>query len=194
MCTLLLMCVMRKTILTLNSLSRIILRLGQVEELVCSRMKYSRLYVILLHLVLSAKSVYIFWPGLMALAPHAAPFTTPPPHHHLLVSISSSRWNWMEKLKLAISCFWESSLWPFCASWNDYAVCHDITYIILHGTTYNIRALLVIFAYFFAIFYYNACWPIWPDNFRIKMQHEPQMNLVFAASIVHADCTILVIK
>ena len=48
------------TILTLNSLSRIKLRLGQVEELVCSRMKYSRLYVILLHLVLSAKSVYNF--------------------------------------------------------------------------------------------------------------------------------------
>ena len=47
-------------ILTLNSLSRIKLRLGQVEELVCSRMKYSRLYVILLHLVLSAKSVYNF--------------------------------------------------------------------------------------------------------------------------------------
>ena len=49
-----------KTILTLNSLSRIKLRLGQAEELVCSRMKYSRLYVILLHLVLSAKSVYNF--------------------------------------------------------------------------------------------------------------------------------------
>ena len=47
-------------ILTLNSLSRIKSRLGQVEELVCSRMKYSRLYVILLHLVLSAKSVYNF--------------------------------------------------------------------------------------------------------------------------------------
>ena len=47
-------------ILTLNSLSRIKLRLGQAEELVCSRMKYSRLYVILLHLVLSAKSVYNF--------------------------------------------------------------------------------------------------------------------------------------
>ena len=52
--------VMKGTILTLNSLSRIKLRLGQVEELVCSRMKYSRLYVILLHLVLSAKSVYNF--------------------------------------------------------------------------------------------------------------------------------------
>ena len=51
---------MRMIILTLNSLSRINLRLGQVEELVCSRMKYSRLYVILLHLVLSAKSVYNF--------------------------------------------------------------------------------------------------------------------------------------
>jgi hypothetical protein len=48
------------TILTLNSLSRIKSRLGQVEELVCSRMKHSRLYVILLHLVLSAKSVYNF--------------------------------------------------------------------------------------------------------------------------------------
>ena len=47
-------------VLTLNSLSRIKSRLGQVEELVCSRMKYSRLYVILLHLVLSAKSVYNF--------------------------------------------------------------------------------------------------------------------------------------
>ncbi len=44
-------------ILTLNNLSRIKSRLGQVEELVCSRMKHSRLYVILLHLVLSAKSV-----------------------------------------------------------------------------------------------------------------------------------------
>ena len=65
------------TILTLNNLSLIKLRLGQVEELVCSRMKYSRLYVILLHLVLSAKSVYIFWPGLMALAPHAAPSLHP---------------------------------------------------------------------------------------------------------------------
>ena len=51
---------MKLIILTLNSLSRIKLRLGQVEELVCSRMKYSRLYVILLHLVLSAKSVYNF--------------------------------------------------------------------------------------------------------------------------------------
>ena len=70
-------CVTSETILTLNSLSRIKLRLGQVEELVCSRMKYSRLYVILLHLVLSAKSVYIFWPGLMALAPHAAPSLHP---------------------------------------------------------------------------------------------------------------------
>jgi hypothetical protein len=49
-----------RNILTLNSLSRIKSRLGQVEELVCSRMKYSRLYVILLHLVLSAKSVYNF--------------------------------------------------------------------------------------------------------------------------------------
>ena len=47
-------------ILTLNNLSRIKSRLGQVEELVCSRMKHSRLYVILLHLVLSAKSVYNF--------------------------------------------------------------------------------------------------------------------------------------
>ena len=33
---------------------------GQVEELVNARMKHSRLYVILLHLVLSAKSVYNF--------------------------------------------------------------------------------------------------------------------------------------
>ena len=39
-------------ILTLNILSQIKLRLGQAEDLVCSRMKYSRLYVILLHLVL----------------------------------------------------------------------------------------------------------------------------------------------
>ena len=53
-------CARLTIILTLNSLSRIKLRLGQVEELVCSRMKYSRLYVILLHLVLSAKSVYNF--------------------------------------------------------------------------------------------------------------------------------------
>ena len=52
---------------------------GQVEELVCSRMKYSRLYVILLHLVLSAKSEYNFWPGLMALAPHTAPQPNLPP-------------------------------------------------------------------------------------------------------------------
>ena len=49
-----------ESILTLNSLSRIKSRLGQVEELVCSRMEYSRLYVIPLHLVLSAKSVYNF--------------------------------------------------------------------------------------------------------------------------------------
>ena len=41
-------------------------------------MKYSRLYVILLHLVLSAKSVYNVWPGLIA--PHAAlPQTLSPP-------------------------------------------------------------------------------------------------------------------
>jgi hypothetical protein len=33
---------------------------GQVEELVNTRMRNSRLYVILLHLVLSAKSVYNF--------------------------------------------------------------------------------------------------------------------------------------
>ncbi len=46
-------------VFTLNSLSRIKSRLGLVEELVCSRMKHSRLYyVILLHLVLIAKSVY----------------------------------------------------------------------------------------------------------------------------------------
>ena len=71
-----------ETILTLNTLSPIKLGLGEVEELARSRMKYSRLYVILLHLVLSAKSVYNFWPGLMALAPHAAPSTTPalPPY------------------------------------------------------------------------------------------------------------------
>ena len=46
---------------------------GHVEELVNTRMKHSRLYVILHHLVLSAKSVYNFWQGVMALAPHAAP-------------------------------------------------------------------------------------------------------------------------
>jgi hypothetical protein len=53
-------CALHLTILTLNTLSSIKSGLGEVEELASSRMKYSRLYVILLHLVLSAKSVYNF--------------------------------------------------------------------------------------------------------------------------------------
>ncbi len=64
-------------ILTLNSLSWMKSWLGQVEELVCSWMKHFKLYVIILHLVLSTKSVYNFWPGLMVLAPHATPFHPP---------------------------------------------------------------------------------------------------------------------
>ena len=79
-------------ILTLNSLSRINLRLGQVEELVCSRMKYSRLYVILLHLVLSAKSVYNFWHQVwwrLRLMPPPNPFYPPIPPPLVIILVWS---------------------------------------------------------------------------------------------------------
>ena len=52
---------------------------GHVEKLLNTWMKYSRVYVIPHHLVLSAKSVENFWQGVMALAPHAAPTPPSPP-------------------------------------------------------------------------------------------------------------------
>jgi hypothetical protein len=62
--------------------------------LVCSRMTFQTLRdPTSLHLVLSAKSV--FWPGLMALAPLAAPFTPPPttnPTHESSRRIRGQYW------------------------------------------------------------------------------------------------------
>jgi len=46
---------------------------GQVVELLSTRVKYLRVYVMPFYLVLRIKFIYNFWPGLIALAHRAAP-------------------------------------------------------------------------------------------------------------------------
>lgn len=46
---------------------------GQVVELLSTRVKYLRVYVMPFYLVLRLKFIYNFWPGLIALAHRAAP-------------------------------------------------------------------------------------------------------------------------
>jgi hypothetical protein len=54
---------------------------GYEAELLNTWTKYSRVYVIPHHLVLSIKSGYNFWPGVMALVPHASLPPPPPPNY-----------------------------------------------------------------------------------------------------------------